>query len=785
MLTRALRQVSAAAVLTLTVGLGANIAVLAVAHRVLAAPPDRVADPSTIFTVRAESADAPGGRVSEKTFDALRQSPLRTIDIAASIRQWGNVRMTATAVRASVMFVDAHYFDLLGVVPLKGQFRTASLQAAHGIPSVVSERIIARVGTRNLDVGDSLCVNGVWTTVAGIVPRQFDGLDPRPGDVWIPLQYFDQMSGLDHRSTDQALLGLIARLHAGETPQAAESELSVRLGVGYRAVLERVTGIQTGDRSGFLAMSAIMQAAVALLAAIAIVNAAGVTYANYMGRQREFAVRLALGSSHGQLVRSLIADAAVLAGLSLTLAVPVGAVLLHIFGTYLVPEQLASLFSDVRPAAPVLCIAAAIAIVTSAITVLIPGIRIARAASVTALTSLQTPTGGLTGSRRRFVVLQTSLAVALMATMGLLVQTIHKIAAIPPGTDITGVFFGKIEPRSLGYTAAKTLSLTRQLPAALDARPELAAWAIARQPPLQSYGAGTRVVPEGATSIAFAQLVGYNVVSSNYFAFLRLPMVAGRGFDASDQAGGPPVAIVNETMARTWSTPAAAIGASVRLEGESFARMIIGVVKDAKYVGLTQPAMPYFYLPVTQEHPLMGFELTLLARVNSNARQGEAALAGAVSSIDPELALFGFMSMERQMAREVALQTLLSAFVSVVGGLALLLVCLGLHGGLAQTLAQTQRTMAVRLALGATPRRLQAALMGRVLAGMGIGAAIGMSIAFFIEAALGNILMSPSLADPAILLLVLAAVVICALSGAAIHVWKVGRLQPNELLREA
>ncbi len=785
MLIRALRQVSAAAVLTLTVGLGANIAVFVVAHRVLAAPPNLVADPSTLFTVRAQSVDAPGGRVSERMYDALTQSPLKTADVSASLQLWGNARASAAAVRASIMYVDANYFTLLGVRPLTGQILAASRPSSPGIRSVISERLIAKVGTQNLDVGDSLWVNGVWTTIAGVVPRQFDGLDPRPGDVWILLRDFAQVAGAANHSADQALLGLIARLHAGETQAAAESELSVRLGEGYRAELLSVVGVQTGDRSGFLAMSAIMQTAVALLAVIAIVNAASVTYANYLARQREFAVRLALGSSRGQLVRALMLDAAVLAMLSLILAWPVSAALLHVFGTYLVPEQLSSLFVDARPTPPVLLLAVVLAVLTSAITVLVPGIRIAHSASVDVLTKLHTSIRGFTGSRRRFVVLQTSLAVALVATMGLLVQTIHRIAAIPSGVNVTDVYFAKIEPRSLGYSAAKTMGLTRQLPAALEARPELAAWAIARQPPLQSYGAGTRVVPEGTSSGSFAQLVGYNVVSSNYFEFLGLPIVAGRDFDATDTEGGRLVAIVNETMARTWGMPREAVGATIRLDGELSSRTIIGVIKDAKYVGLTQPAMPYFYLPVAQEHPLMALELTLLVRLNSGPRQGEVALAGAVGAIDPELAVFGFSSMERQMAREVAFQTLLSAFVSVVGGLALLLVCLGLHGGLAQTLAQTQRMMAVRLALGATPRRLQLELIGRVFAGMGLGAAIGMGVAFFAKTALGSILMAPSLADPRILALVCAAIAACAFSGAAVHVWRVGRLQPNELLRES
>lgn len=786
-LARAFQRVSAAAVLTLTLGLAANVAVFAVAHRLLAAPPDLVANPASVFTVRAQSVDQPGGRVTERMYDALREAPLKTADVSTSIQLWGNARARATAVRASIVYVDDNYFDLLGALPAAGHVFAARGSRAGGVASVVSGRLITRMGIDDVGVGGSLWINGVWTTIVGVMPRRFNGLDPRPGDVWIRLRDFQQVTGPRSATaaSDDHLLGLIGRLRPGETPAAAASELSVRLGSGYRAVLEDVVGIQTGDRSGFFAMSAIMQTAVALLAVIAIVNAAGVTLAQYLARQREFAVRLALGSTRAQLIRALVRDAMMLAILTLVLALPASAALVHVFGTYLVPEQLSGLFADAGLSTPVLLLAVVLAVVTSAITVLIPGVRIARASSVGVLARLQTPISGLSGSRRRLVVLQTSLAVTLVATMGLLLQTIHKIVATPSGLNVDNTYFAKIEPRSLGYSTEKSMQLTRQLPAALAARPELAAWAIARQPPLQSYGAGTRVVPEKITAVeSFARLVGYNVVSSNYFDFLGLPTVVGRSFDATNSDGSSLVVVVNETMARKWGTPDDAIGARIRLDGESSPRTVIGVVKDAKYVGLMQPAMPYFYLPMAQDHPLAALELTLLIRPAATPHLGEVALASAVGTIDPELAVFGFSSMERQMSREVAFQTLLAGFVSVVGGLALLLVCLGLHAGLAQTMMQTRRTMAVRLALGATPKRLQLALIGRVLVDMALGAAIGMGIAFVAKAALGNILVTPTLADARIVGLAFGTVVICAFSGAAIHLWRVGRLHPSELLRE-
>jgi putative ABC transport system permease protein len=244
------------------------------------------------------------------------------------------------------------------------------------------------------------------------------------------------------------------------------------------------------------------------------------------------------------------------------------------------------------------------------------------------------------------------------------------------------------------------------------------------------------------------------------------------------------VMVINETFARTWWPGRQAVGSQLRLSGEPSPRTVVGVVRDVKYTGLQRPAGSYFYLPLSQPNPLAQVELTVQVRPRVPPAQAEAAIRRVVSGIDPNLAFFGFGSVDRQVDRELIQQSVLASFIGLVGLLALILVGLGLNATVSETVSQARREIAIRLALGATHLDVQAGIAGRILRQVSYGLVIGLGVGSLVAMALSSLLVGASTTDPLLVLSVAALVVLITGVGVTGQLWRLSRLDPGRLLHE-
>lgn len=470
---------------------------------------------------------------------------------------------------------------------------------------------------------------------------------------------------------------------------------------------------------------------------------------------------------------------------ALLLGLPLSSALLRLFTEWLAPDTMRDLLRGVHATSwPVLMAAAALAAFASVLASLVPAVRVARTVSAETLQRLNfAGSGGAARSRRWFVVAQTALAVTLLITVGLLLQSRQTLGATPTGLNLEDAFFAKLEPQRLGYDAPRARELARHLSDILVLTPDVSEFTLARQAPLQSNG-WVHQVSRSMAGPAAAEMVGYDVVSSTYFDFYDITSIDGRLFMPGDTGQTALVAVVNETLARTWWPDERAVGAEIRLAGEASARTVVGVVKDVKYNSLRQASRPYLYLPLSQQYPLPQVELTVHVRPRFDAQRAEAAVTRAVADLDPDLPLFGFGRVEQQIARELALPTLVVGFVSIAAFIALILVCLGLNGAMLQTIGQMQREMAIRLALGARHSHLRIALARRVLASVGLGVVLGFAAGVLVRAGLAPLLMAPELGDTTLVALVLLPIAASAGLATAGQIWKIGRLQPGQVLHE-
>ena len=728
------------AVLTLALGIGATTAIFSVVNAVLLRPL-AIDNPSRVMFLQEQWRDIfPGLSVGNYT-DLKKQSSSYT-ELCASNNASFNLEAGEIPERVDGEIATANYFTTLGVQPMAGRvFTSDEDKLGQSRVVVISERLWrTRLHADPLVVGQPIRINGLPITVVGIMPRSFDPLLSK-SDLWVPAAYTAEQLA-DH---DNHYLNVMARLKPGTSQAQAQSELNViaqRLQQQYpidnqdRGFRLQPLGVALlGDQRLGLRL---MLSAVGFLLLIACANIANLQLARSRNRQKEIALRAALGASPNRIVRQLLAENVVL-GLA---GGVVGVLLAYWALSWIIihgPAEMPRLDQS-RIDASALAFACGVALFSSFLFGLAPALR----SGSTRLTEVFKTTSGISGGSRDrvrslLVVGEVALALILMAGAGLLIRSASLVSHVDPGFDTSNVIVGRVGLPDPGYhdTAVARQTFERMI-AAAAALPGVESVAVVSRAPLAGGGSSNGLLAEGK-ALDPANLVNseLQIISPSYLSTARVPLKAGRDFTPQDTRDGTLVTIVNETLARTMWPGENPIGKRFACcEAGAKGRMdpvwheIVGVVADVRAWGLDRQVQPEFYIPIAQMPPSawdwIGRTMDLVVRTHGSVVPVRE-LQSAVASVTPAVPIYRLSSMQQKISSTLERSHFDTFLLAIFAATALLLSSVGIYGVLSYMVAQRTRDIGIRMALGASRGQIVWDVLGFGVRLAGIGLAIGLA----------------------------------------------------------
>jgi predicted permease len=691
--------------------------------------------------------------------------------------------------------VSGNYFDVLGVKPVLGRTfaREEYGDRAKAFTAVISYRLWKSYFHGDASVlGRSVRINRHQVTIVGVAPPEFRGDIPGIAmDGWVPAPLARE------RDRDARGFKALVRLKPGVSVSEADAEaatVAARLarafpktnaGIGARIV--PIWKAQAGA-SGILAWPlAVLGAACGLVLLIACANVANLLLARSAARQVEFGIRAALGASPGRLSRQLVSESLLLAALATLAGLPLALWLQNVL-TYFVPPTGLPVYLDAHPNARVFLFAALVCLASALISGLPPAFQPVRRSAVDALK--QGGRGGTqSGHSRRvsglLVVTEVGLAFAALLMLGLFLRSLYGLRNTPAGFDHHNVTVCRLFLVTNDYTASQEQQFSRRLRRRLLAAPGVTGAAYSDSIPL-GFGLGkwTDIQVEGYASRPGENLdVHHASVSPGYFDLLRVPLLAGRDFRPEDNEKAPRVMIVNETFARRFFDGRDPVGRRVQIYGQPFT--IVGMVKDSKYLSLSEAPQPYFYMSFDQVHGGSGEGgVALYARTGGDARGFIPVLRREMSAIDPNSAGLTAMPLSDYISAAWFGPRLASLFLGVLGVISMLLAGVGLYGVMAYSVSQRTREIGIRMALGAEPVGVLRMVMRRGLWLALSGIAAGLAIALAATPRIAPLLYRVSPADPLSIAGAALFLIVVAALASLIPALRATRVDPMVALRQ-
>jgi putative ABC transport system permease protein len=730
---RALRRRPGFTLLTvaiLAVGIGAVTSIVTIANALFFAPPPGVTESDRLVRVFRSWAAGEGGSLGYADFLDYRAGARSLSGLAAAA---GSVT-PATAglgealVRVDVRLVSDGWFEVLGVEPGHGRFFRPDENATPGTHpvAVVSWGFWQeQLGGARDAVGGDVVLNGSRFTVVGVTPRGFRGLSPADAqaDVYIPILMRNAISPEYDTAWRERLpdsferwLTVIGRLRPGariETVQAELETVSARIKATHPTEPQDETvlvtdryrwGTSTARSLGDL--TRLLMAAVGVMLVVAASNVAILMLARASAREREMGVRAALGAGRGRLARTFLTESALVAVAGGAVGVTLSLWLTRVTAA-LLPVRL-----DPVPApdARVLLAALAISVGTALIVGMVPAVRGTRGDVFGTIVGRgrTTPGGRL---RDVLVVAQIALSLVLVTGAALFARSLLAARSLDLGFDPANVLSVQVNLRNHGYDLERGLLFLDEALARINALPGVENVTTSRQLPFRGQWTSRLDAPAGVTlppDAPYIDAVGRNTVSENYFETMRIPIVAGRPIDATDRATSEPVAVVNETFARTVFEGASALGRTIPLrDGQPFT--IVGIAQDATYYELGEATHLQVYSASRQ---FVQPNIVFLVRTSVPPTDLAKPVQDALHAIDANLAFQSVGALQDVADEQVAPLRASAHVVGLSGLIALLLACAGLYGVMAYRIAERTREIGVRMALGATRQGIARRVLG-------------------------------------------------------------------------
>jgi predicted permease len=810
------------AVLSLAIGIGANTAIFSLLNAVmLRALPVRAPQELLQLTIRdsAAASTVPAGEAdwTNPQWEAIRQFAGEEARFAVSSPTRFNLATGGEARYASSLYVNGDFFNALGVRPQAGRLLAAADDERGCAATVVAGEAFweSELGGRADAIGKSITLEGKPFTLIGVVPGEFFGVDVgEQTQLYVPIcaeaLVRGQSSVLDQRSN--WWLRIMARPNPGVTAARLGSRLDqlsrpileatvpprydAQSRAGYMSqrlgVAPAVTGLSSLRRQYSQALLVLMTM-VGVILLISCANVANLLLARGAARQREFAVRVAIGAGRWRLVRQSLVESAVLAvagtAAGLVFAAWASRLLVGMLGTQ-AGSRAASVTLDLSLDARLLAFSA----IVCAVTVLLFGLAPAwRSTKVDPQSAMKSGGRGTIEGHSRFrfgkalVVAQTALALVLVVGAALLVTTFRKITTAPMGFDPDGVLFARVSFGGTSIAPPNRSQALAEIRRRIAQVPGVQVVSAAELTPVGGSSWNDVVMIEGGENSPNVRdrLSWFNQVDSGYFAAMKTRLVAGRDFGPDDTPTSPRVAVVNEAMAKQFFKDASPIGRVFYTEdmGRRGDRVtIIGVVENSRYRSIREEAPPIIYTTYLQEPAATRGGNLLVIRAASIP----AAIEGIKSitrSFDPRLGL-SFTRFSDQVARAVRTERMLAILSGVFGALALALAMIGLYGVMAYTVARRRVEIGIRVALGAGRGRVVRMILGDVGVLVGTGIVTGGAAALASVRLLGSLLYGVEPRDPVLMLGAALGLVGVAMLAGAIPARRAAALQPLEALRE-
>ena len=715
----------------------------------------------------------------------------------AVIRVWQPALTGAlTAERLDGQRVSADYFRVLGVQPALGRDFHSTEDVVRGDNVVIlSHGLWQRrfTGDRAI-IGRSITLNDSPFTVIGIMPAGFENVLAASADVWAPLQYDAALPSPESREWGHHLR-LAGRLRAGVAHGEAADELN-RIAAAPLpqfvrmpwASLERgliVSSLRDDLTRGVRSALFAVMGAVVLVLAIACVNVTNLLLARGAQREGELALRAALGAGRNRLVMQLVVETMLLAWIGAAVGLVVAGLGMRALIALSPPElpRVSAIRIDTGVFAFAFVVASSIGLLTGLFVAVRASLR--RAGAVVHCRSSRVA-GGDQRTRQALVVAQVALAVVLLVSGGLLLRSLERLFSVDPGFEPANVLTMQVQTSGRRFDDDRTTrQFFSQALAAVHAVSGVNSAAFTSQLPLsgdfQSYGI---YLESGPTLGREEDGSGYRyAVTSDYFETMGIPLRRGRLLDARDDAGAPPVAVINESFARWRFRGVDPIGQRLRVGGtEQPMATIVGIVGNVKQISLAVPQENAVYLP-TEQGVWADRTLTLVVRVRGTPDDLALAVRDAIWSVDKDQPVWRVATMDNLVMRSAAERRFTLVILDAFALAALLLAAIGLYGVLAGGVNARLREIGVRSALGASRSNIIGMIAGQGLSLTGVGLAIGLTGAVAAGAALRSMLFQLSPYDPVTFGAVLLLMLLVGAGATWLPALRAVRVQPSITLR--
>ncbi len=788
---------TAVAVVTLMLAIGVNTTIFSVVNAVLLkALPFR--DPQQLVSVNSvhDEGGLPG--IAAYQYLAWKERNTNFDDLAAFADDNFNLTGNGEPERISCAQVTSTLFTTLGVKPVRGRFFLAEEDKPGAANvAVVSEAFWQRrFGRAESILQNTLTLDNKPYTIVGVMPNNFRY--PGEFDVWLPLA-LDPVK--EFQGDWMQLVDVVGRLKPTATLAGAQSELTVisrqASAQGKKEPLPFAGAVEIAPLhkqlvAGIRVTVFVLWGAVGLVMLLACINVASLMISRTLARQREMAVRAAVGARRWQLIRQLLTE-------SVLVGVAGGALglLIAVWGTRamssLVPKGFTSSvydLSNIRLDWRVFAFTLGLSVLTGIVFGLAPALTASRPDLTGALRNSRAHglmSFGLRSFRGWLVVSELALAVVLLVAAGLLVRSFNKLVAVDLGFDRENVLTARISlPRSSYAKPQQVQAFYDDLLQRVKSLPGVQSAGIINHTPLNGFGLIAFMPVEGYPKIDQKKdpAVGVGTVSSDYFRTMKIPLLSGRYYDARDGADGQKVAIVNQAFANRFSANSDPLGKRVGFgceEKEGLCRTIVGVVGNIRQESLTDEVAPEIYIPFAQARMN---SVTLLVRTGSDPLALARSVRSKVLAIDKNQPVYEVKTLAQRVDEAVAVSRSLMVLFASFALLALILGAVGIYGIVSYSVTQRTHEIGIRMALGARAANVLSLIMKNGLTLVLAGIVIGVGSAFGLTRFLATLLFGIEPTDSVTFVIVSCVFFVIAMLAALLPAIRATRVDPLVALRD-
>ncbi|HMD32979.1 MAG TPA: ABC transporter permease [Candidatus Acidoferrales bacterium] len=802
---------TAVSIITLALGIGANAAIFSLMDAVLLSPLP-VRNPEELVLIStADSESQVTNSFSYPMYLDLRDKNDAFAGVIARGGAQFNLNYRGVNEKVRGELVSGNYYDVLGVRPWIGRLFTQQddvIPGGHAVVVISFGFWQRRFGSDPGVIGQTILLNEHPMTVVGVSPPGFYGtrLDSEQ-DVRVPLMMtlvFKPVPNNRMESRYHQWLDLMARYKPGIGMVQAQASVNV-LFHQIIASEEHMLPADTTEfkRKRFLARRIVLDpgmrgvdslqhqmsrpllllfAVTGIVLLILCANLANLSLARSAAREQEVAVRLALGAGRSRLVRQWLTESIALSFLGAIVGVLVaywGKVALLSF----VPADFrANLESPLgwRVFALLLVVAVAMGVLLG----LAPALRASRSTLGKSLhldSRTVASSGGVMSLRGGLILLQVALSLPLLVGAGLFLASLRNLEGMDTGFQKDNILLASLNPSLNGYPQDRVHALYSDILAQLRAQPGVRLVGLTTNSPISGGWDELSVVVEGYSPRQGEDMnPNWAAVSSGYFQSLGIPLLAGRDFTEQDGPGAPPVAIINETMARYFFKDGNPIGRKIGLEKVADTE-IVGVVKDSKYSNLREKPPRHMYMPVAQQDRL--FDLTLAVRTTGDPRAAVDLVRAATARVDAHLPIYDVITLQAQIDASLGPDRLIAWLSALFGIVATLLSAIGLYGVVAFSAGRRTREIGIRIALGAMPGNILDLVLRQTGYVVAAGLLLGAGVAFGVSRVVGSMLFGVSPLEPSVYLLAAFLLAAAAALAAYLPARRATRVDPVIALR--